>query len=126
MRIRRLLSEDRSPRWSRWQSLSSRKGLEQVKRLISVVSPCYNEDLNVEELAQRVRALFKEFRQYDYEHIFIDNASRDGTVTVLKRLASTDTHIKIIVNSRNFGHLRSPMHAMFEAAGDAVVLLFSD
>jgi polyisoprenyl-phosphate glycosyltransferase len=97
-----------------------------VKRLISVVSPCYNEDLNVEELAQRVRALFKEFPQYDYEHIFIDNASRDGTVTVLKRLAATDTHIKIIVNSRNFGHLRSPMHAMFEAAGDAVVLLFSD
>jgi polyisoprenyl-phosphate glycosyltransferase len=97
-----------------------------VKRLISVVSPCYNEELNVEELSERVRATFRNFPEYDYEHIFIDNASCDATVAILKRLAAADRHIKIIVNSRNFGHLRSPMHAMFEAAGDAVVLLFSD
>lgn len=97
-----------------------------MKRLISIVTPCYNEELNVEEVAQRVRAILAGFPRYDYEHIFIDNASRDSTVEVLKKLALADRNIKLIVNSRNFGHLRSPMHAMFQASGDAVILLFSD
>ena len=72
------------------------------------------------------RETIERFPQYSYEHIFIDNASTDNTVAVLKQLASADPRIKIIVNSRNFGHLRSPMHAMLLAQGDAVVLLFSD
>jgi polyisoprenyl-phosphate glycosyltransferase len=97
-----------------------------MKRLVSVVTPCYNEELNVEEVAQRVRETLKLFPRYDYEHIFIDNASTDGTVAVLKRIAALDSHVRVIVNARNVGHLRSPMHAMLEAGGDATVLLFSD
>jgi glycosyltransferase involved in cell wall biosynthesis len=64
--------------------------------------------------------------QYEYEHIFIDNASADATVSVLKRLAAADTRVKIIVNARNFGHIRSPIHALFQASGDAIISIVSD
>jgi len=97
-----------------------------MKRLISIVTPCYNEELNVTEVVERTRTTLARFPEFDYEHIFIDNASTDRTVDVLKRLASLDPHVRVIVNSRNFGHLRSPMHAMLEAQGDAVALVFSD
>ncbi len=93
---------------------------------ISVVTPCYNEELNVAEVYQRVKAVFEPLTQYCYEHIFINNASRDNTLGVLRLLASQDKRVKVIANSRNFGHLRSPMHAMFQATGDAVILLFAD
>ncbi len=97
-----------------------------MNRLISIVVPCYNEEGNVEEVASRVRQTMLQFPHLDYEHIFIDNASKDSTLAVLRRLASEDRRIKVIVNARNFGHLRSPMHGMLQAKGDAVVLLFSD
>ena len=95
-------------------------------KLISVVTPCYNEEANVHELYERVRTVFVDLPAYRYEHIFIDNDSKDATVAVLKTLAAQDRSVKIIVNSRNFGHLRSPMHAMYQASGDAVILLFAD
>src|SRR5215469_14380149 len=88
-------------------------------KLISVVTPCYNEETNVREVYERVKAVFVDLPQYRYEHIYIDNASKDGTLAILKELAAVDRSVKVIVNSRNFGHLRSPMHAMFQAAGDA-------
>lgn len=64
--------------------------------------------------------------QYRYEHIFIDNDSTDATVAVLKELAQDDKRVKIIVNARNFGHLRSPVHALCEARGAARILMVSD
>ena len=64
--------------------------------------------------------------RYRYEHIFIDNASTDRTVAVLKRLAAADRNVKIIVNSRNFGHIRSPMHALTQTRGDAVIGIVAD
>ncbi|HBG05017.1 MAG: dolichol monophosphate mannose synthase [Geobacteraceae bacterium GWC2_58_44] len=94
--------------------------------LISVVSPCYNEEENVEELYRQVRAVFDGLPGYSYEHIFIDNASKDRTVPILKRLAAEDRRVKIIVNNRNFGHIRSPFHGLMQATGDAAVLLVSD
>lgn len=63
---------------------------------------------------------------YRYEHIFIDNNSTDSTVAILRALAAADTNVKVILNARNFGHLRSPMHGLYEARGHAVVLLLSD
>jgi glycosyltransferase involved in cell wall biosynthesis len=75
---------------------------------------------------ERVKAVLEPLTQYRYEHIFIDNASHDNTLGILRLLASRDKRVKVIANSRNFGHLRSPMHAMFQATGDAVILLFSD
>jgi polyisoprenyl-phosphate glycosyltransferase len=93
---------------------------------ISVVTPCYNEAGNVEEVYRQVKAVFQDLPQYEYEHIFIDNASKDDTVGILKGLAAKDRHLKIIVNIRNFGHIRSPYYAMLQAQGDAVVSLVSD
>ena len=93
---------------------------------VSVVSPAYNESGNVQPLVERVRAVFAGLPQYDYEHIIIDNASTDTTVEELRVLAAEDPHVKVIVNARNFGHIRSPHHAMMEADGDAIVVLLSD
>ncbi|MEA5113422.1 MAG: glycosyltransferase family 2 protein [Geobacteraceae bacterium] len=94
--------------------------------LISIVSPCYNEQDNVEEVYGQVKAVFAGLPSYRYEHIFIDNASTDSTVSILKRLAEADRKVKIIVNSRNFGHIRSPFHGLVQSRGDAVILLVSD
>jgi len=80
----------------------------------------------VVELYQRVRAVMASLPGYRYEHIFIDNASSDHTLAVLKYLAQTDQNVKVIANSRNFGPVRSPMHALQEARGDVVIGLASD
>lgn len=93
---------------------------------ISIVTPCYNEESNVEEVYARVRAVMAGLGRYRYEHIFIDNHSADRTVEVLKRIAAADTNVKVIVNARNFGHIRSPIHALYQSTGDAVIGLVSD
>ena len=95
-------------------------------KLISIVTPCYNEEDNVNELYNQVRVVFESLPGYEYEHIFIDNASKDNTVSILKELATSDSRVKIIVNSRNFGHIRSPYHALLQANGDAVILMVAD
>src|SRR5579884_4350516 len=97
-----------------------------MARTISIMTPCYNEEENVEELYERVRAVMLKIDRYKYEHIFIDNNSRDRTVAVLKRIASRDHNVKIIVNARNFGHIRSPMHAFLQTSGDAVIGIVAD
>jgi len=93
---------------------------------ISVVTPCFNEEANVEELYSQIKAVFASLPQYEYEHIFIDNASRDGTLAILRRLAGKDPRVKVIVNIRNFGHIRSPYHGLLAARGDAVIIMASD
>jgi glycosyltransferase involved in cell wall biosynthesis len=95
--------------------------------LISIVSGAYNEEENVEELYRRVLNVFREqLPEHSFELIVADNASSDNTVAVLKRLAEGDKRLKIIVNNRNFGHIRSGYHAFLQARGDAVVLMASD
>ena len=93
---------------------------------ISVVSGCYNEEKNLEELVQRVRAVWAKFPNYQWEYIIIDNHSADRSVEILRRLASEDKRIKVIVNTRNFGHIRSPYYGMLQAHGDALIYLASD
>lgn len=93
---------------------------------ISVVTPCYNEQENVGILYEEVKKQFEALPEYEYEHIFIDNASTDNTIKVLKDLASKDKNVKLIINARNFGHIRSPYYAMLQAKGDAVISLVSD
>jgi glycosyltransferase involved in cell wall biosynthesis len=95
-------------------------------RRISVITPCYNEEHNVEELYRRVRAAIQAAGSYQYEHIFIDNHSEDSTVAVLRQMAACDRRVKIIVNARNFGHIRSPHHALLQTSGDAVIGLVAD
>lgn len=94
---------------------------------ISIVTACYNEEDNVEELYTQVKKVMNEkVSHYEYEHIFIDNASEDRTVEILKTIASQDKNVKIIVNARNFGHIKSPTHALFQATGDAVISVVAD
>ncbi len=95
-------------------------------KTISIVTPCYNEQDNVEELYRQVRNVMAEVGSYRYEHIFIDNSSLDNTVPILKRLAASDPNVRIIINARNVGHIRSPMHALLQAKGDAVLLIVAD
>lgn len=95
-------------------------------KLISVVTPCFNEEENVEEVYRQVKEVFAGLPGYRYEHIFIDNASKDKTVAILKEIAKKDKNLKIIVNAKNFGHIRSPYHAYLQAQGDAIVILVSD
>lgn len=95
------------------------------KKLISIVTPCYNEEDNIEELYQRVSKVMTT-QPYDYEHICIDNFSTDGTVKKIKELAERDSRLKLIVNARNFGHIRSPYYGILQSSGDACVLIASD
>jgi glycosyltransferase involved in cell wall biosynthesis len=93
---------------------------------ISIVTPCYNEEENVEELHTQIVQVMSEFPGYDFEHIYIDNASTDQTVPLLRRLAARDKRVKVILNTRNFGHIRSPFHGILQACGDAVICMSSD
>jgi polyisoprenyl-phosphate glycosyltransferase len=95
-------------------------------KLISVVTPCFNEEQNVEALYQQVKDVFDKLPEYNYEHIFIDNSSSDRTVEILKGISQNDYNVKIIVNVRNFGHIRSPFYGILQSKGDAVILIVSD
>ena len=95
-------------------------------KLISVVSSCYNEEENVEPLYEAVKAIFARLPEYRYEHILIDNASKDRTAERLRELAARDPNVKVILNTRNFGHIRSPYHGILQAQGDAVIGMASD
>ena len=77
-------------------------------------------------LIEAVANTFAQIPQYTYEHMFIDNGSSDKTVAILKSIAAKDKHVKIIVNVRNFGHIRSPFYGMMQCKGDAVISLVAD
>lgn len=96
------------------------------RQLLSIVTPCYNEEENVEELYRRIKTAIVDQSKYDFELIFIDNHSRDGTVAKLKQLLAGDAMIKIIVNVRNFGHIRSPYYGILQSRGAATIYLASD
>lgn len=93
---------------------------------ISVITPCFNEEHNVEPLYNRVKEIFRDLAAYEYEHLFIDNASADGTQAMLRRLAAADKNVKVIINTRNFGHIRSPYYAFLQTRGDAAITLTAD
>ena len=94
--------------------------------LLTILTPCFNEEANVREVYQQVKAAMQTLPAYDYEHLFIDNASQDKTVDILRELAAADKRVKVIVNTRNFGHVRSPVHALLIARGDAVQTCVAD
>jgi glycosyltransferase involved in cell wall biosynthesis len=91
---------------------------------ISIITPCYNEEANVEECYKKIKEIFKiNLKDYSYEHIFCDNNSSDKTLLLLKEIAKKDKNVKIIVNSRNFGAFNSMFNGMLAASGDAVIPL---
>ncbi len=97
-----------------------------TKKLITIMTPCYNEEFNVKEIHRRILAVAAELPEYRFEHLFADNASKDGTVAVLRAMAAEDPTVKVIVNARNFGADRSGMHAFLQAEGDAVGSIAAD
>jgi len=94
--------------------------------LLTILTPCFNEEGNVREVYQQVKAVMETLPGYDYDHLFIDNASKDKTVEILRELAAADKRVKVIVNTRNFGQVRSPYHAFLQARGDAVIGCVAD
>ena len=97
-----------------------------MTKLITIITPCFNEVLNVREVHRRVVAMAAHLPEYRFEHLFVDNASRDGTVDVLREMAAEDSSVKVIVNARNFGADRSGMNGLLQAQGDAVGSVAAD
>ncbi len=94
---------------------------------ISIVTACYNEEMNVVQISDAVRKIMtEELAQYDYEHVFIDNCSEDNTLSLLRQICSRDNHVKVIENSRNFGYIRSPFHGLMQVEGDCAISLVAD
>ena len=98
-----------------------------MKKLISVLIPCYNEVENVGPISE---AVIKEFEaklpQYDYEIVFIDNFSTDGTREKIEFLCNENKKIKAIFNAKNFGQFNSPYHGMCQTTGDCTIAMCCD
>ncbi len=93
-------------------------------KTISISSPCFNEEDNVELCYKTVKDLFDgPLKGYRREHIFADNASTDGTVDILRQIAAKDPAVKVVVNARNFGVFRSTFNGLKYATGDAVIVM---
>ncbi|RJW37241.1 glycosyltransferase [Clostridiales bacterium TF09-2AC] len=94
---------------------------------ISVLIPCYNEAENVGPISKAVTDIMeRELPQYDYELVFIDNDSTDGTRDILRDLCSANPRIKAILNARNFGQFNSPYYGMLQMTGDCVIEMVAD
>ena len=92
---------------------------------ISIVTPTYNEALNIEKLYLDIKKIMND-NNIEYEHIIIDNFSNDGTINLIKKIASKDKNVKVIINSKNYGHIRSPFYALLQTNTDATILMSSD
>jgi glycosyltransferase involved in cell wall biosynthesis len=97
-----------------------------MKKHISVITPCYNEEGNVALLVDTIGKIFEQLPQYTYEHVLIDNCSTDKTEEILREITSTNKNVKVILNERNFGWIRSPFHGLIQCHGDAVIYMVSD
>ena len=96
-----------------------------MRKLISIVTPTFNEEGNIEELCKSISKEMSKI-DYDYEHIVIDNNSSDQTIQILRKLADKDKKLKVIINTRDFGHIKSPIHGLIQSSGDASILMSSD
>ena len=94
---------------------------------VSVLIPCYNEEENVIPMSNAIRDLFeKELPQYDYELLFIDNASSDNTRPLLREICKRNKHVKAILNAKNFGQFNSPYYGILQTTGDCVISMVCD
>ncbi|MCD6013467.1 MAG: glycosyl transferase family 2 [Flavipsychrobacter sp.] len=98
----------------------------EVKKHISVISPCYNEEGNIHLLVETVAKIFEKLPQYTYEQVLIDNCSTDRTPELLREIAAKNKQVKVIFNERNFGWIRSPFYGLIQCKGDAVIYMVSD
>jgi glycosyltransferase involved in cell wall biosynthesis len=93
---------------------------------VNILTPCYNERDNLRPLHERVRTVMGGLTGCTYEHLFIDNASTDGSVAQLRAIGAGDARVRVILNNRNFGHVRSPYHGLMQAGGEAVIVIAAD
>ena len=96
-----------------------------MEKRVCIVTPTYNEAENIAELYERIAAVMSQL-PYKYDHICIDNRSTDATVAILKSIAKDDDRLKIIVNARNFGYIRSSFYGILQSDADATILMASD
>lgn len=95
-------------------------------KIISIVTSCFNEENNIPEFYTRIKEVLSRLPNYDYEFIVADNCSTDNTRNVLRAIAAADPKFRVIMNAANYGHIRSPYHALLQAKGDAAILICSD
>lgn len=93
---------------------------------ISIITPVYNEEDNIIPLSHEIHEVIKLIPGYEFEHIYIDNSSTDGTVDKIKEVIKEKAYIGLIVNNRNYGQIRSPFHAMISVDADAVITIAAD
>jgi polyisoprenyl-phosphate glycosyltransferase len=94
-----------------------------MKKTISIITPCYNEEEGIRDCYEAVQGIHQEYlANYDLEHIFCDNASTDSTVKILREMAKENAQVKLILNARNFGPMRSHFNGVRSATGDLILL----
>lgn len=93
---------------------------------ISVLIPCYNEEENVIPLSEAIVAEFDALGGYDYEIVFIDNCSTDGTRANLENICGRNKRIKAIFNAKNFGQFNSPFYGLLQTTGDCTISMCAD
>ena len=97
------------------------------KKKISIMIPCYNEVENARPIYEAVRdEMEKELPQYDFEILFIDNCSTDGTREILRGICAEDKRVKAILNVKNFGQFNSPYYGILQTSGDCTVTICAD
>lgn len=97
------------------------------RKLISIVTPCYNEELNVLEHFQQISRIIEGYQsEFDFEHIYTDNCSQDNTFDVLAKIANGRPNVKVIRFSHNIGANRAIFMGLKHAKGDAIVLIQAD
>jgi dolichol-phosphate mannosyltransferase len=96
------------------------------KKLISIVIPCFNEEEVIAETHRRLRLLAEENDAFDFELIFVDDGSKDGTLSILRSIVGIDRRARVISFSRNFGHQLAVTAGIDHARGEAVVLIDAD
>ena len=93
---------------------------------IGIVTSCYNEEKNVELLYKQIKKVMTSLKGYSYEVLYLDNHSTDKTASVLRKIAKSDKKVKVIINTRNFGRIRSPYYGILQSSGDMIIYIASD
>lgn len=98
-----------------------------MKKTISILIPCYNEEENVVPMSEAIVELFEtQLTDYNYELVFIDNDSHDKTKDLLREICSKNPNIKAIFNAKNFGQFNSPYYGILQTTGDCTISMVCD
>ena len=95
-------------------------------KTITVVTPVYNEDQNIEIVYQRVKKILDSYAELNYKHLFIDNDSSDNSQKIIRSLCEKDKNVLAIFNRKDYGHIKSPYYAITKCETDAVIFLVAD